>query len=533
MKTGVRYLFFLICIGILLHSCGNEAVLPVPEIKCGTAKLSGNFIGINELIKQYSSLKTFSIYCSVINPLTGRTERKKIEIKDDESFSLEMPVEVSSTLGAINLGDVEHYLIPLVAGEETKFNVTVKGRTLEMKWVSGPDFIFGDAEPWNTVFMKALDNPNLNQKYDNLDTIKRSVAEPKEYVSYGLEVTSSRLERLASGSRLPKAVLEMYRYGMVLLSIDHLFWYREDIWNRYRAYRANSQREQGLNNEITYTKNDSIAFYPPEPGASYFSFLKEFNLNDTRFLYFIGSFDVSSILQKILKNENFSIPPIGEMPVDEWLKQAKAILADLVGFSDGNFYDILVCNAYAQQFIDKQEPLSPQQIANIQQFYKGGEVEKVLLRENEKIKSPDKGKGQMTEKEISQMRGKQFVDSIVSKYKGKAVVVDFWATWCGPCLNAMKEIDKIKQDYIDKGVIFVYITNESSPKEKWEVMKLTIKGEHYYLTKDEWKNVVDAFNLKGIPAYMIYDKKGDRVDNMIGYPGNDKMKESIEKALSE
>lgn len=535
MKTRICLLsFFLICLGTLScsYSTADEKVLPVPKIKCGTASLSGKFMGINELKKQYSNLKDFSIYCSVINPLTGRTERKAIEIKDDESFSLEMPVEVSHTLGLINLGEVKYYLIPLVAGEDTKFNITTENRTPGMEWVSGPDYIFGDSQPWVAAFMEALDGSGVKRNYCNLDSLKRYIADPKEYASFGLNVTSSRLKRLETSSDLPKAVLDMYLYDMKLLSIDQMFEYNGGVWNKYREYRANTQREQGVNDEITYTKSDSIAFYPPEPGASYFSFLKEFNLNDTRYLYCVGSFRVSTILQRLLKNENISISPIEEMKINKWLKQTKAVLSDLVGFSDGVFYDILVCNAYAQQFLDKQEPLSERQIANIKRYYKGGEVEKVLLRENERIKSPDRGKPLMTKKEISKERGEQLIKSIVSKYKGKAVVVDFWATWCGPCLKAMQEFEPIKSDYIDKDVVFIYITTESSPKDKWEAMKPNLKGEHYYLTKEEWSDVGNRF-FRGIPAYVFYDKKGNKVDNMIGYPGNDRMKGLIKKALSE
>lgn len=134
------------------------------------------------------------------------------------------------------------------------------------------------------------------------------------------------------------------------------------------------------------------------------------------------------------------------------------------------------------------------------------------------------------------VKGTDVLNAIIKEYKGKAVVVDFWATWCRPCMFAMKQIDPIKESYISKGspVEFVYITGETSPKEIWTQTIKNIKGKHYRITKDQWETLLGSLGVRGIPTYIIYNKAGkksyDNIDEG-GYPGDEIIEGEIAKAI--
>jgi len=208
-------------------------------------------------------------------------------------------------------------------------------------------------------------------------------------------------------------------------------------------------------------------------------------------------------------------------------------MAGLIGFDSGFFYDMLASNAYARQFNEELKPLSDKQQENIRSYFKNEEFTKILLKKNEAVIKLEKEKNyfKTVVNKTPAVPKEAVMNAIISKYKGKAVLVDFWATWCGPCLDAMKETREVKNEMHGKDVVFVYITGVTSPQKLWEEKIKIIGGEHYYLTKEEWNYVTDSFSIKGIPSYLFYDKNGALKNKVTAYPGSAKMLKMIKELL--
>ena len=92
---------------------------------------------------------------------------------------------------------------------------------------------------------------------------------------------------------------------------------------------------------------------------------------------------------------------------------------------------------------------------------------------------------------------------------------------------AMKAAEPVKTALTGKDIVYLYITDESSPLGAWKNMIPDIHGEHYRVTDAQWGYLSKHFNIRGVPSYLIVDKEGKQVHFQTGFMGAEKMQEML------
>ncbi|WP_312365664.1 TlpA disulfide reductase family protein, partial [Sphingobacterium sp.] len=127
------------------------------------------------------------------------------------------------------------------------------------------------------------------------------------------------------------------------------------------------------------------------------------------------------------------------------------------------------------------------------------------------------------------------LSTILEKHKGKVVFVDFWATWCGPCLAASPAMEKVKKSFENRDdITFLYLTDESSDRNRFYELTKVLMGEHYYLYKNQFATIMKKYNFDYIPSYIVFDKNGNMSQRSTS-PDNleETAKTWIQKALND
>ena len=108
--------------------------------------------------------------------------------------------------------------------------------------------------------------------------------------------------------------------------------------------------------------------------------------------------------------------------------------------------------------------------------------------------------------------------------KGKVVIVDFWATWCGPCIASMPAMKTVQEKLASNpDVKFVFVdTWESSDNKKQNAADFMTKNKYpFHVLLDNDDKTVADYKVSGIPTKFIIDKTGNIRFKSIGFAGND------------
>lgn len=151
-----------------------------------------------------------------------------------------------------------------------------------------------------------------------------------------------------------------------------------------------------------------------------------------------------------------------------------------------------------------------------------------LIGDSQPISSTDAKGKQAPDFALQDLQGKQVK---LSDFRGKAVLLNFWATFCGPCKVEMPWLVELQKQYGPQGFEIVGVALDDSGKETIEKFAKQM-GVNYTILQGQ-DAVGDAYGAVGLPATYYIDRSGKIVDSALGLVTRSEIEDNIKKSLAE
>ena len=118
----------------------------------------------------------------------------------------------------------------------------------------------------------------------------------------------------------------------------------------------------------------------------------------------------------------------------------------------------------------------------------------------------------------------------LSDYRGKVVIVDFWATWCPPCRKGIPDLIELQKEFKDNLVVIGVSLDQDTKSDVVPFMKKY--GINYPIVYGDNQVIMDYGSINAIPTSFVIDKTGKIVDKHIGLVPKSEYVDKIKEILS-
>lgn len=209
-----------------------------------------------------------------------------------------------------------------------------------------------------------------------------------------------------------------------------------------------------------------------------------------------------------------------------------------------NQYGKLTNPELTQEQFDEQMAAAQQPILELLENTKGLDTAFIAKEKEHIAKVKDRHQKDYSDRvALKKMNGTEspkFVDyenydgtkTSLDDFKGKYVYIDLWATWCGPCKKEIPFLKEVEKAYHDKNIAFVSISmDRKNAYNTWRKMieEKEMTGVQLYSNED--KEFPLAYNVTGIPRFILIDPQGVIIDSYAPNPSSPELKVLLDKLL--
>jgi len=94
----------------------------------------------------------------------------------------------------------------------------------------------------------------------------------------------------------------------------------------------------------------------------------------------------------------------------------------------------------------------------------------------------------------------------LEQYKGKVLYLDFWASWCGPCVKSFPYMNKLESDLKSQGLQVIAVNLDEDINEAYEFLEKV--PANFLLVQDSQQKCAKAFELQAMPTSYLIDRQG-------------------------
>ena len=208
-------------------------------------------------------------------------------------------------------------------------------------------------------------------------------------------------------------------------------------------------------------------------------------------------------------------------------------LSNIWNANEGIMFDLIKAQITTKALQD-YEPLTKEQMEDLSTL--PNVIKQIIIEENDQLLAKieeNKKKTGFTVLTPPTNIDEELAIKMFEPFNGKVILVDVWATWCGPCHAANAAMEPLKAQLADEeDLIYLYLAGENSPESTWNNMITDLKGHHYRVNAAQWDYLSESLNVRGVPTYIIIDRDGSHSFHAVGFPGADTMKRELLKALN-